>query len=502
MNTFAQKLQRRFGRIDALNSAAISLNNLFFPMILVLAAGERGAEAIVVQFAINCVVSGISELPTGYLSDRIGWRKSMLISQMFHILMNLFVIVLVATKDLNALWFWGSIAMFAVSASLSASFNSGAYQAGFQKWYKDSLSAKGFDAAKAPPLFVASFSKGLILRVGIPLLGAAIAISLRHYGSLNKLGAAGDLYFAGGFVLFMTILNVYITWDMDRILRTVKETQIKGESLRTSVRNIALAINGFIGATRAYAIAHLSVIISVNYIGGEAYALLKDLKASDLQMLIGGSGFICLLTLCVYLFSGLIFPRISSHPKLSSLRWVSPLVISFFGATAAVIMSIDSIAPVYQLTTFFLCTLGIGIFSLALRSEVSSNALDAIPEKYRSSWLSGASMVSLLTFGILGFMSKATGIDGIAPVFMLAGLSVLSLLAGLEGLRSRATDEIGAATSIPAATRTWTGFAAILVLAVMGIGGFRIMKLGSNEPATRAPSIKAELASEHSTPQD
>ena len=105
MNTFAQKLQRRFGRIDALNSAAVSLNNLFFPMILVLAAGERGAEAIVISFAINCIGSGILELPTGYLADRIGWRNSVLTAQIFHILENLLLLAIIFSKDFGLIWF-------------------------------------------------------------------------------------------------------------------------------------------------------------------------------------------------------------------------------------------------------------------------------------------------------------------------------------------------------------------------------------------------------------
>ena len=89
-----EKLRKKFSWSNSLSSAKSSLANLYFPLLMVLVDSDFSKGAMALAYLLPFAMGAILELPTGVFADRIGWRKTLMISYFSTILTRIFELFL------------------------------------------------------------------------------------------------------------------------------------------------------------------------------------------------------------------------------------------------------------------------------------------------------------------------------------------------------------------------------------------------------------------------
>jgi hypothetical protein len=165
---------KQFAHTDGLLRGTALLSNLASTVTIALLPGF-GANALLFSNFLQMSIAGLLEIPTGWIADRFGWARAVIFALQLKMIVTLaFIGAVFAASRSNAELAWILIAAEAIVDSFSSAFLSGAYQAGYLKWYESMLKKHGISLESAPPLFLASFGYAAPVRFALPIAAAIL----------------------------------------------------------------------------------------------------------------------------------------------------------------------------------------------------------------------------------------------------------------------------------------------------------------------------------------
>ena len=406
----SKQLLRQFATTDGLLRGTALVSSVTSLAAIALIQGF-GPSAILFSSFIQLLANGLLEVPTGWLSDRFGWARTLIAALSLKFVVTSFMILAVIAAALGHVGLaWSFIACEAFLDAIACSLMNGPYQSAYLEWYRmrtDGASKK----ETVPLLFLESFRYSQFVRLLLPILIVGIVSILRW-----KSGTTGEMSVVTSSLLGLSFVLILRCVILARAYFDLKE-QILND------RKIPFSYSSAITAIRMHLrndLIQLKTIIDSSWDPFVLYLLSRLLNVSAGVFLIGYvmKQFVVVFNLGSFGWSGatmlavgfyssetivssFLFSRISVsnfHRIMRTMGTVSVLSGLLHFALVAIECPISGLF--WSLLFFAVMCLLTGA---AAQRYVASNFDTVIPVNMRSTWLSVSESLAMLSYcGITG----------------------------------------------------------------------------------------------------
>ncbi len=396
------QILRQFAVTDGLISGTALFSNIVATTSFALIPGF-GKNSILLSGFVQLTISGLLEVPTGWLADRFGWVRAVLWALRLKYLVTLaFLFAVISSESALTSYSWYFVALEALIDSVAGALLNGAYEVAYLKWYEVELPRDR--NSQAPPLFLASYKYAWKVRFAIPLMSAVLLFIVHQY--------FGKASFSPHTLTYISIFTVFA-------LRTLVYKKVLGDLkpmlLKDSINHRNFEEKGFFSqffcsmqALKAeasktrrelavYASASFLTSIGTFYFFGEGIRVLGGLVSTKQDAWLAGVFLGLAIYLVMSLYGLFVLPRIASNAN----REFKPMTLAFLLASAANTLLFKEVssgsAQLVLLVTYGLaaCLLG----STIIR-RLNSNLSEFVSEHIRASWVSLGCALGLLAFGL------------------------------------------------------------------------------------------------------
>ena len=426
----ATKLLRHFATTDGILRGTALASQVTCLATVALLQGF-GTHAILFSSFLQVLATGILEVPTGWLSDRFGWARTLLMALCGKFIITLAMIAaVIAAATGHVTLAWGFVAIEALVDAVASSLLNGPYQNAYLEWYRENNN----DAA-APPLFLASYRFAQTVRILLPMsiVGAVSVVRFASDSPGESTVVMSSLLGLTFVLLLRVIVVTRVFADLKKQIYNERATPLSGaavlSAIRTHIARDVMQCRATLRATsNSFRLYFLSRLI---YIAAALFLMGHVMRQSVVVFPMQGAGWSIAtgFALCYYCVevtaSSLIFPRISSQ-NFGRVANALAVVVTLFGLLhcACVLMAATAAAVFGTLIIFVMGSLLIGTL---IQRHITSNLDVDVPKNIRSTWLSVATSLAMLMYAaiagiamwcvaaepgyliIVGFVTIATG---------------------------------------------------------------------------------------------
>lgn len=396
----AEGLVKRFGSNLALELGYRSVGNFIAPALLVTLPGEIGESGIIVWFSLTFVLCALLELPTGVIGDRVGWRRSIAIGYRCRLLARLgFSLAVFLALVGQEMFAWAVLVLQAFVNAVGTSLFSGSFQAAYGKWYDENLAKIGRSREESPDLFVRSNKYGFLIRLSAPLLGLCAAFSIEQMVHTSALDSDfGGLVARIAVSLIPVFPLVLVMTRIDSDLSSI--SQSTSQSMGSTSGYVASFLSSLRSNKSTFLLFLYSDIVAqlcVVYIGSEIFKSIAKYEMTDMAVWAGGGAFMIAVEAASTVLSRWFLPYFGTQNRGAQLIWIAPL-LSSAGAAGCLsyILKFSDFSSLFAVLAFVVLS---SVFCRGLTSFAVEEATKNVEEEHRATWLSGASLASLLATG-------------------------------------------------------------------------------------------------------
>ncbi|MBI4237832.1 MAG: GHKL domain-containing protein [Deltaproteobacteria bacterium] len=393
-----------------------------------------GASAILFSSFLQMLATGLLEVPTGWLSDRFGWARTLIVALWGKCCITMLMVLAVATAAAGHVGLaWSCLAFEALGDAIASALMNGSYQNAYLEWYRE----RNDGEVTPPPLFLASYRFAQRVRLLLPVVIIAAVSVIRWIGHLagetaivvSSLASCGFVLVLRGVVLVRICTDLQQQRARDRLVPFAIATVLN--SVRTQLRSdLAQARTTFVTTWHPFLLYVLGRIIaaaSALFLMGhimQRFVVLWHLEHS-------GWSAATIFAVAYYIaemgIAATLFPRITDHNVCRMTRILAMVAICL--GLAHGILMVTGRAPV----SAFSMLIGFALVGLIagkmMQQFIASRCETCVPQMIRATWLSVAESLALLIYATIAGIA----LTGSPPTAYLTVVGWLTLAAGLLG---------------------------------------------------------------------
>lgn len=295
-------LLRHFSITDGLIRGTGLVNYVICTAAFVLLPGF-GAHGLFISNAIQDTIAGLVEIPFGWVADRFGWAKAVIIAYTLKCFVPLLIVLAVYLAWIGKVELaWVALTCEAVLDAFVAALQNGAYEAAYSEWYRIRTGELTREPSEAPPpLFIRSLRYSMWIRVLIPVTIIGFIMLLQTIPSFRSIDVYTITFIALAFIFLLRLIGLArICLDLAPLIKSENDRIVRQQDMskRMIIKASLRPIREHFAAFSLYTLACFQYGLSATYVAGTAMKEMSRLNLEPSHGWLASVG----LSLSVYVF--------------------------------------------------------------------------------------------------------------------------------------------------------------------------------------------------------